>query len=171
MLLANNNIINHALNFLVFPYKLWKDHGYVNVEEQDLMVIVNDLFMAGVETTLSTIRWFFLYILHHPEYQQKIYHEIKTKIGFKRPVTYNDADLLPTAQAAILETHRLAAIAPLGVLHNTTTDTSVGGHSIPRNIMVIFNHYWFKNNKNDWGNPDEFKPERCYKMYSPMLFF
>jgi len=118
------------------------------------------LFLAGVETTLSAIRWFFLYLFHHPEYQRKLYEEIKSNVGLKRPATYKDSDLLPLVQATILETHRLAAIAPLGVPHNTTTDTFIGGQAIPKNTMVIFNHYCFHHNEKDWESPFEFKPER-----------
>ena len=116
--------------------------------------------MAGVETTLSTMRWFFLYLFHYLEYQQRLYEEIKSNVGLKRPVTYKDADVLPQVQAAILETHRLASVAPLAIPHKTTTDVKLEGKSIPKNTTVFFNLYKIHHNEKDWDSPDEFKPER-----------
>jgi len=123
-------------------------------------MITNDLFGAGVETTLSTIRWFFLHLFHNPGYQQKLYEEIKSQIGVKRPATFKDAELLPLVQAAILEILRLESIAPLSIPHNTTVDTFLAGENIPKNTMVVFNIYNIHHNQNDWNNPNEFKPER-----------
>ena len=116
--------------------------------------------MAGVETTLTTMRWFLLYLFHYPQYQGKLYEEIRSKVGVKRPVTYKDADALPLVQAAILETHRLATVGPLGIPHNTTKETTLGGESIPKNTMVIFNVHRIHHDESVWENPDDFKPER-----------
>ena len=44
-------------------------------------MIVNSLFFAGIDTQLTTLEWFNIYILHHPECQQKMYEEVKDKIG------------------------------------------------------------------------------------------
>ena len=35
-----------------------------------------DLFMAGMETTSSSLMHIFLQILHHPEVQDKVHHEL-----------------------------------------------------------------------------------------------
>ena len=37
-----------------------------------------DLFMAGMETTSSSLMHIFLQILHHPELQDKVHHELDT---------------------------------------------------------------------------------------------
>lgn len=49
-----------------------------------------DLFVAGNETILTTLRWFILYMLHWPEYQQKINEEIINAIGKEKYPTYKD---------------------------------------------------------------------------------
>ena len=126
-------------------------------------MVVNGLFAAGTETTLTTIRWFFLYLLHYPHYQTKLYEEIKSKIGLKRPASYKDADALPLVQAAILETLRVATVAPLIIPHKAICDTFLGGESIPKDTTVFFNLHQMHHNEKDWENPDEFKPERWLK--------
>jgi len=42
---------------------------------------IRDMFIAGTETTTSTIRWILFYLLKHPKIQQKVYEEIEEAIG------------------------------------------------------------------------------------------
>ena len=35
-----------------------------------------DLFIAGMETTSSSLLWTFLYMVHHPEIKQKVHQEL-----------------------------------------------------------------------------------------------
>ena len=35
-----------------------------------------DLFIAGMETTSSSLMWTFLYLIHHPDVQQKVHEEL-----------------------------------------------------------------------------------------------
>jgi len=42
---------------------------------------VRDLFVAGSETTASTLGWGILCLLHYPETQKKLYEEISAVVG------------------------------------------------------------------------------------------
>ena len=42
------------------------------------------MFIAGTETTTSTIRWVLFYLIKHPEIQQKIHQEIEYEIGMQK---------------------------------------------------------------------------------------
>jgi len=45
------------------------------------MASVSQLYIAGTETTTTSLRWAFLYLVLYPEMQEKIYQEIKSTIG------------------------------------------------------------------------------------------
>ena len=49
-----------------------------------------DLFIAGAETTSTTVRWFMLYMITHPEIQKKIHNEIDSVIGKDRMPAWDD---------------------------------------------------------------------------------
>jgi len=49
-----------------------------------------DLFLAGAETTSTTLTWVFLILAVHPEVQEKLYAEIKAVVGNSRLPGLND---------------------------------------------------------------------------------
>ena len=49
----------------------YKDRGYYAMINNFI-----DLFVAGMETTASTIIWTFLYLLHHPDAKEKVHAEL-----------------------------------------------------------------------------------------------
>jgi cytochrome P450 len=49
-----------------------------------------DLFGAGSETTTTTLRWFFLYLIHHSDIQQRIHQEIDAVVGYDREPEWGD---------------------------------------------------------------------------------
>lgn len=50
------------------------------IEEQLLMILL-DLFLAGFNTTAITLDFLFLHMVVHQDVQQKVREEIATKIG------------------------------------------------------------------------------------------
>ncbi|KAI6217045.1 Cytochrome P450-33C9 [Aphelenchoides fujianensis] len=63
--------------------------------EDQLVVLLFDLWVAGQETTSNTIGWTFAYLLHHPEVQRKAQEELKRVIGTNRIITTADKPSLP----------------------------------------------------------------------------
>ena len=59
-------------------------------KDDNLVVSMGDLFVAGGETTATTLRWAFLILSWHPEIQRKMQDEINSVIGRERLPTLED---------------------------------------------------------------------------------
>ncbi|KAH8040300.1 hypothetical protein HPB51_010080 [Rhipicephalus microplus] len=87
---------------------------------------------------------------------------IETGICFygSRPPAYGDREKLPFTIACLLETLRMHPATPLGIPHNTTTDTRVGKWDIPKDTGMLYNIYAVHHDPKNWEEPEEFRPER-----------
>jgi cytochrome P450 len=56
----------------------------------NLVVVLKDLFIAGAETTSTTLLWSVLYLTMYPEVQRKVQAEIDALIGRERRPSRND---------------------------------------------------------------------------------
>ena len=127
--------------------------------DANLEMILADLFIAGAETTTTTIYWCLAFLAWWPEVQLKIKNERARVIGNKRPCLA-DRGKLPFFEATILETLRFSSLVPLGVPHKTTRSTQFGGHSVPKGTQVWLNQWAFHFDHRHWKEPESFKPER-----------
>ena len=50
-------------------------------ERDDLIGICLDFFVAGTDTTASTVSWIIMYLVLNPEVQEKVYKEILEELG------------------------------------------------------------------------------------------
>ena len=63
-------------------------------------------------------------------------------------------------EATILEIMRLSSLVPFGVPHAPLEDVVYKGYSIPKGTMIFGNQYAAHYNKEIWGDPENFRPER-----------
>ena len=140
--------------------KFLEKAGIRVISDSNLEMIVNDLFVGGTETLLTTIRWFLVHMLHWPEFQDKIYEEITNKIGFDRYPQFSDRQNLHFLHACINEELRLSSITPLGIPRKATEDTDLNGISIPKGAQVIINFWNIHMNEKHWDKPKQFNPYR-----------
>lgn len=61
-----------------------------NFSEECLNVVLQDLFLAGGETTSTTLGWAFLLFAKFPEVQDKVYEEIVKVIGLDKEIQLED---------------------------------------------------------------------------------
>ena len=130
------------------------------VNEETLASTIIALFGAGTETSSTSLLWAVLYMMIHPEVQDRIQEEIDSVVGRNRLPKLADKPELPYTWATILEIQRMATILPLGFVHSSGVDTTLGDYSIPKGSMVISNLWAIHHNPEIWQNPEEFNPGR-----------
>ncbi|XP_071798116.1 cytochrome P450 2U1-like [Asterias amurensis] len=127
--------------------------------EDSLAYVINDLFIAGTETSATVLTWAVLYLIIRPHIQEKVHKEIDSQVPGGQPVTIADKPKLPYTQAVILESLRYGSVAP-AVMRATTQDTTIAGYNIPRGTFVMLNYYYTNFDPALWTDHNEFKPER-----------
>ncbi|GMR59734.1 hypothetical protein PMAYCL1PPCAC_29929, partial [Pristionchus mayeri] len=131
-----------------------------NLTNDQLINVCNDFFMAGMETTSTTLRWAMALLADNQTEQDKIRAEIHSVVGRNREATMADRARLPYTIAAIAEVQRVSNILPLNVMHRTLVDTEVGGQFIPARTLCLPQISAVMNDPQVFENPREFRPER-----------
>uniref|UniRef100_A0A672Z7R0 Cytochrome P450 2J1-like n=1 Tax=Sphaeramia orbicularis TaxID=375764 RepID=A0A672Z7R0_9TELE len=127
-------------------------------DEENMVVCILELFLAGTETTSTTLRWGFLYMAKYPEIQEKVQAEIDTVIGQFRQPSMEDRVNMPYTDAVIHEIQRIGNIVPLNLPHSTTREVQLGGYTIPKGVTVIPSLTAVLLDKNEWETPHTFNP-------------
>ena len=118
------------------------------------------MFGAGTDTTTTAMKWFILYMLHHPEVQQRMRQEIHDVIGNSRFPSLEDRINLPYTDAVLYETLRVGNITANSLPHGLTEDLEFRGHLIPKHAMLIPSLDSILNDPKIFEDPCLFKPER-----------
>ncbi len=88
-----------------------------------------DLFLAGSETTSTTLVFMVLYCMHYPEEMKKAQAEIDEVVGRSRLPTLSDKPNMPYIEAFIAELTRCANVAPFAVQHSNNVETTYGNYT------------------------------------------
>ncbi|XP_073530127.1 cytochrome P450 2K1-like [Phyllobates terribilis] len=104
--------------------------------ENNLLSILVTLFMAGTDTTSSTIRWAITFMVQKTEIQKRVHDEIDKVIGLAVPRIDHRKDM-PYTNAVIHETQRFANILPMNLPRETTRDVFFQGYNIPKGTHII----------------------------------
>ncbi|KAG8445795.1 hypothetical protein GDO86_010544 [Hymenochirus boettgeri] len=152
-------LIKDILRLLGSPSVLEKNNNELYFHHNNFTSLITNLFIAGTETTSTTIQWALFFMMKHPEIQTNVQKEIEKVIGSSRPQSEH-RKLMPYTNAVIHETQRFANIFPLNVPHSTTRDVKFKGYVLPkvRNssdpmLSPILN------DKDRFQRPDEFYPQ------------
>ena len=75
------------------------------------------MFIAGTETTSTSISWALLLLLTHPHIQHKCHQQINQVLGSGRAPMAEDRAEMTYVEATCMEVLRWASIAPVSVPH------------------------------------------------------
>uniref|UniRef100_UPI0037E8B35C cytochrome P450 2J6-like n=1 Tax=Semicossyphus pulcher TaxID=241346 RepID=UPI0037E8B35C len=137
-----------------------KNHKETDVgfNENNLAMCSLDLFLAGTETTSTTLLWALVFLIQNPDIQDKVQAEIDRVIGQNRLPTMADRPNLPYTDAVIHEIQRFGNIVPLNGLRMASKDTILGGYFIPKGTALIPSLTSVLFDKTEWETPDRFNP-------------
>ncbi|KAL0428978.1 UNVERIFIED_CONTAM: cytochrome [Sesamum radiatum] len=105
----------------------------------DIKHLLLDLFVAGTDTTSSTVEWAMTELLRSPDKMSKARNELRDVVGQKEEIQESDISRLPYLRAVVKETFRLHPAAPLLVPHKAEEDVEIKGYIVPKNAQVLVN--------------------------------
>nr|ALF38185.1 CYP2D50 [Equus caballus] len=127
--------------------------------DDNLRLVVSDLFAAGMVTTSTALAWALLLMILHPDVQRRVQQEIDEVIGQARRPEMGDQARMPFTMAVVHEVQRFGDIAPVGAPHMTSRDIEVQGFLIPKGTTLIPNLSSVLKDETVWKKPFRFHPE------------
>lgn len=135
-----------------------KDDPTSAFTEANLVQVIIDLFIAGSDTSTIALCWALLYMMAHPEIQERVQEELDTVVGPSHVICYEDRKILPFTNAVIHETQRMSSMASLGIVHKCTKDTTIQGLPISKGTIILPNIWSVHYDHKQWATPRKFNP-------------
>ncbi|EDO29403.1 predicted protein [Nematostella vectensis] len=145
---------------LLIDAKLSEKNSHKLTENGIISTGLASQFLAGSETTASTLSWSVVYLLNDSDVQERIHNELDDVIGKGQLPQLSHKKKLPVLEAFTAETLRLSCIGPLGMPHKTTRDTFLRGHAIPKGTTVVPNLWSLHHDSTEWKDPFKFDINR-----------
>ncbi|GMI96209.1 cytochrome P450, family 76, subfamily C, polypeptide 4 [Hibiscus trionum] len=149
---ASNDVLDTLLDIL--------EGGFEEFNKTHATHLLLVLFVAGTDTTSSTLKWAMAELLHNPQVLLKAKKELEQAIGKGKPVEECDIARLPYLQAIIKETFRMHPTIPLLLPCRAGSDADLCGFEIPEGAQVLVNVWAIGRDPSIWENPNSFMPER-----------
>ncbi|CAB4068251.1 unnamed protein product [Lepeophtheirus salmonis] len=130
--------------------------------KKQLAVICMDLFVAGSETSSTTLTWMLMYMAIYEDIQEKCFNEIQNVLGSSNP-REEDMPSLVYCMATLSEIQRLGNTAPASLTHKNLEDIVIEGYKFPKGTIFVANLRKFHLDPTVFENPQEFNPLRFYK--------
>ncbi|XP_059102671.1 cytochrome P450 2C18-like isoform X7 [Peromyscus eremicus] len=125
---------------------------------ENLIVIVTDLFGAGIESTSTTLRYAFLLLLKHPHVTAKVQEEIDHVVGRHRSPCMQDRSQMPYTDAMIHEVQRFIDLLPNSIPHAVTCDIKFRNYLIPKGTTIVTSLSSVLHDSKEFPNPEVFDP-------------
>lgn len=142
-----------------------------SVTQQHARAMLLDVVGASIVTTSNSFYALINQLLHNPHVYKKMQAESDAVLGQERAPNIFDRDNMPYTVATINELLRIHSILPTLVPHATLEDTTVAGHKLPAGTTILPLACFIHHDKNFWGDPEVFRPERFLdesgKLLSP----
>lgn len=116
------------------------------------------MFMAGYESTATSLAWTCHLLIGHPEVAARLTSEIDGALGGRVP-TVEDLPGLPYAGKVLSEGLRLFPAFPM-YFRSALEEDRLGDRTVPPGAQLIICPYATHRDPDHWPDPDRFDPDR-----------
>ncbi|XP_009763139.1 geraniol 8-hydroxylase isoform X1 [Nicotiana tabacum] len=134
-----------------------------HIERLCLLFILQDLFIAGTDTTSNTLEWAMVEAMRKPDIMSKAKAELAEVIGKGKVIEEADVARLPYLQCVVKETLRIHPAVPL-LIRKVDQDVEACGYFIPKGSQVLVHVWSMGRDPAIWEDPLAFKPERFWDV-------
>ncbi|KAK2975524.1 hypothetical protein RJ640_000974 [Escallonia rubra] len=118
-----------------------------------------DLFIAGSDTTSTTLEWAMAELLRNPATMAKAKAELEQVIGKGKIIGEADVSRLPYLQCIVKEALRMHPAVPF-LIRRVEVDVKACGYTVPKGAQVLVNVCAIGRDPTLWEDPLSFNPER-----------
>ncbi|MBZ0297817.1 MAG: cytochrome P450 [Anaerolineae bacterium] len=136
------------------------DEGQPMRTEQ-LLDEIRTLYLAGHETTATTLSWTWFLLSRNPEVYARLESEIEQVLDGRAP-TAEDVQQLPYCNAVIKESLRCYPVAWI-TQRIALEDVEIGGYQVAKDTMIFLSPWIVHHDARWYTEPDAFIPERWLK--------
>ncbi|KAI9444580.1 cytochrome P450 [Lactarius indigo] len=148
---------------------LLKGSEHNQLTRQEMAWFSGSLFVAGAETTSTTMNWWAVAMIAHPEVQKRAQLELDAVVGRSRAPTFSDAPNLPYIQAIVKEVLRWRPPLPFSLPHSTMEDDWYNGMFIPKGTICLPNIMQCNRDSYYGDDAENFRPERFLDAHGGIL--
>ncbi|XP_027125480.1 flavonoid 3'-monooxygenase-like [Coffea arabica] len=130
------------------------------LSDTEIKALLLNLFVAGTDTSSSTVEWAIAELTHNPKLLAQAQEELDTVVGSNRLVTEADLPRLTFLQAIVKETFRLHPSTPLSLPRIAAENCEINGYFIPKDSTLLVNVWAIARDPDMWADPLEFRPGR-----------
>jgi len=132
-----------------------------NLADNKIRDNISTFFLAGHETTATSLGWLIGILVSHPDVQQKARQEILDKIPGE--VTLDSLKELYYIDGLIKECARFFPPVPSISGRKAVKDSVVGNTHIPAGTPIQLDFITMAHNPKIWGDPEVVRPERWFQ--------
>ncbi|XP_071693566.1 3-beta-hydroxylase-like [Rutidosis leptorrhynchoides] len=134
----------------------------VTVHSDTIKALILEMFVAGSDTSFTSLEWVISELIRHPRVMKKLQQELRKIAQGKPEIVEDDLENMQHSylKAVMKESMRLHTPLPLLLPRESTKDVKVMGYDIGAGTQVLINAWMISRDPATWEEPEEFKPER-----------
>lgn len=157
---GNQDQEDHAKDLVDVLLEMARNESSIKITREHMKATVLDMFLGGLETTITTLEWAMSEIVRNPQVTKKLKEDIDFVVGKSRIVRESDLTRMEYLHCVVKEVFRLYPAGPLMLPHESRESCTIAGYYIPQKTRIIVNVWAIGRDPNVWEDPLTFKPER-----------